>query len=235
MPEINREALNREFNPGVLRKKRGQGGRELSYIPCWAVIERLNETLGIGEWSWKIISREVLGESVVVFGEIHALGQIFSGEDCADIVKSKTGGLVPDALANAWKTASSGALVRAARLLGVGIYLYRGGELSEVELDEREEQRSESRKAPGSSQNGHRAPSPQGQSTPVNGPHGPASERQMAAVKAMARKLKLSDQALDQMCRQRYQHGLAEVTRENASDMISGMQQRLNGVSEEAA
>jgi hypothetical protein len=134
--------LQRDFNEGVLRKKRGQGGRDLSYVPSWAVIERLNEVLGVGGWSWRLVSRERDGDAVVVFGELLALGQVFSGEDCAEIMKAKAGGFAPDALANAWKGAASGAFVRAARLLGVGTYLYRKGDPSEVELDEREERRA---------------------------------------------------------------------------------------------
>lgn len=129
------DVLSRAFPQEILRKKDGQGGRKLTYVPGWAVIERLNDALGVGKWGWES-DYHLEGSTVIVTGILTALGQRYVGEDAAVLMQRRGGnGLAPDAMANAVKGAATGALVRASRLLGVGLHLYRSGAVSEAEVD----------------------------------------------------------------------------------------------------
>lgn len=153
--------IGRPFPPGVALEKPGQGRKKLLYIPTHAVVARLNECLGVGSWSWRVVDFQILGDTVLIRGELtHPRGSILAGEDAAPIVMKRDGSSpVPDALANAVKTASSGALVRASRLLGIGLYLYRDGAPSEAEAEEKRDR-------------------------------APASKRQLQAISAQARLLR---------------------------------------------
>jgi hypothetical protein len=133
----NLEKLSTPFPAEIIQEKIGQGGQKIRYVPAHAVIERLNRLVGVGRWSWRVIQHEIIssasGTDILVRGELELIefGAIYTGEDCATVAVRKGGGVVPDAIANALKAAATGALVRAARLLGIGLDLYHDGAPSE--------------------------------------------------------------------------------------------------------
>lgn len=121
-----KDDLARPFPASIIRQRPGQGGRMLDYAPSWAVIERLNSVLGVGGWSWSS-THTITDTHVIATGQLLACRSSYQGEDAALIEAGR------DGLANALKTASTGALVRAARLLGVGLHLYRDGAQPEAQ------------------------------------------------------------------------------------------------------
>ncbi len=75
MSEINK--LLDENIPNKAITKRTQGGKELSYLETWYVIDRLNQVLGTGSWSWIVkdmrqINNEGGKAAFMCIGEIEA-------------------------------------------------------------------------------------------------------------------------------------------------------------------
>lgn len=121
------QALRAPFPEGFIKRK-PKGGRSLSYVPGERVIERLLDVLGPDGWSWELLAVEILPDGALVRGRLTALGRVADGVDFHEYAAAKGGGLAPEATANAIKGADTGALVRAARLLGVGLELWHDGE-----------------------------------------------------------------------------------------------------------
>tara|TARA_R110002096_G_C14660074_1_gene727636 strand:- start:1198 stop:1866 length:669 start_codon:yes stop_codon:yes gene_type:complete len=121
MTEEQKLKLERPFEPKLVRKRRGPGGKELSYVPVTDYIGRLNECFGSG-WSFEITAREQYENQVVVEGRLIADGVIKAGIGGADLRRNRDGEMT--SLADAMKTASSDALKRCCRLWGIGLALY---------------------------------------------------------------------------------------------------------------
>lgn len=120
--------------PRELVKSRPKGGGRLSYIPGERIIERLLDVLGPGGWSWEILAVELMPDGALVRGRLSVLGGSVDGVDYHEFSRAKGGdSLAPEAMANAVKSADTGALVRAARLLGVGLELWHDGEPAAAE------------------------------------------------------------------------------------------------------
>lgn len=123
-------ALRRPFPPSLVEKKPGQGGKSIDYVAGDRYIERLLDVLGTS-WSWKILEWKILESPamVVVRGRLTVDDEHRDGMDYHPVQSSRaTGEISADAVGNALKSADTGALVRAARLLGVGLELWRDGE-----------------------------------------------------------------------------------------------------------
>lgn len=131
------EQLAKPFDPKLVQQKTGAAGRKFSYVAGELVIERLNLVLGAGAWGWRITSHEIGESAVVVTGELDACGHTYSGMDThpLHLENAQSPQQISDALGNALKSADTGALVRAARLLGVGLYLWRGGSPQEADVE----------------------------------------------------------------------------------------------------
>ncbi len=119
------DQLSARFDRSLERTK--PGAARAVYVSAQHYIDRLNSVFGIGAWGWEA-SWTLYGDVVVVEGHLSALDQRYHGVDGHTLLRMRDGsGEAPDALANAIKGAESGALVRAARLLGVGLYLWEDG------------------------------------------------------------------------------------------------------------
>lgn len=55
-PEMILDLLSRRFRPDVIQQRKIGGGRQVSYVPVSAVIERLNRACNA--WHFRIVSRE---------------------------------------------------------------------------------------------------------------------------------------------------------------------------------
>lgn len=53
--------------PASVITKRSQGGKELSYLETWYVIDRLNQVLGTENWSWQIVKLDPLQSEKMSF------------------------------------------------------------------------------------------------------------------------------------------------------------------------
>jgi hypothetical protein len=107
-----------------------RGGVALKYVTGEQVARRLNEVLGVGGWSFRILRHDlnteadeawVLGELVADIGERTVVRQQFGSQK---LRRSKTSGAPLD-LGFDLKGASTDALKKCASLLGVGLYLSR--------------------------------------------------------------------------------------------------------------
>ena len=69
---MNRELLEKPFEPAQIRQRRGRNG-VLDYIEGHNVVHRLNQALD-GAWSFEITHHEVREDEVLVLGKLTAEG-----------------------------------------------------------------------------------------------------------------------------------------------------------------
>jgi hypothetical protein len=107
-----------------------RGGVPLTYVTGEQVARRLNEVLGVGGWSFRILRHEVnaeadeawaLGELVAEIGERTVVRQQFGSQK----IRRSRGSGAPLDLGFDLKGASTDAMKKCASLLGVGLYLSR--------------------------------------------------------------------------------------------------------------
>jgi recombination DNA repair RAD52 pathway protein len=121
--------------------KRGQAGRQLSYLESWDVKAHLIRIFGFGGWNWNVHSAELAFEEK---GEKNwnvgykVIGELFIPTLMASYTEASVGSAnLPqrgEAHDMAIKTAESDALKRAAINLGTqfGLSLYNNGSLRDV-------------------------------------------------------------------------------------------------------
>ena len=121
------EALSARFDESVHRSML-KGGTRLTYIPVAAVIQRLNDVLGVDAWSLKIVSvyRDATDADFIV-AQIMLTAEFEREVVTRDAVggqrikRTRDGGIID--LGDEMKGAVSDALKKAAQTLGVGLYL----------------------------------------------------------------------------------------------------------------
>ena len=67
------ETLTADFAVDLIKERQGRGGKTYSYLDTPTVIRRLNTAFG-GDWSFEVVSSEVLDGEVVVLGSLTAEG-----------------------------------------------------------------------------------------------------------------------------------------------------------------
>ncbi len=111
--------LTRPF--GDIKSRPGRNGQSISYVEAHSVVQRLNDALA-GDWSFRVLEREILDGEVIVLGELRAgevVKQAFGGSEAT---KTRDGKIV--SLADDLKSAATDALKKAATLMGVALQLY---------------------------------------------------------------------------------------------------------------
>ena len=118
MEQTVREILEREFEPNLIKKRKGRGGMVLDYLETASVIRRLNEAFE-SEWNFRILEHGVDTEAkaVWVLGELTAVGLTKQQFGAKDIYEKST-------LGDNLKSAASDCLKKCATLFGVGLHLY---------------------------------------------------------------------------------------------------------------
>lgn len=121
------EALSARFDESVHRSMLKAGTR-LTYIPVAAVIQRLNEVLGVDAWSLKIVSvyrdatdPDFIVAHVTLTAEFEREVVTRDAVGGQRIKRTRDGGIID--LGDEMKGAVSDALKKAAQTLGVGLYL----------------------------------------------------------------------------------------------------------------
>jgi hypothetical protein len=107
-----------------------RGGVELTYVSGEQVVRRLNEVLGVGGWSFRVLRHDIHSES----DEVWALGELLAdiGDKCVvrqqfgsqKLRRSRSTGAPLD-IGFDLKGAATDAMKKCASLLGVGLYLSR--------------------------------------------------------------------------------------------------------------
>src|SRR5262245_50390418 len=117
---MNRALLEKPFEPGQIRQRRGPYG-PLDYVEGHSVIARLNEALE-GAWSFEIVQHEVHGDEVVVLGKLTAETIVKMNFGVSQITRKEGGAVV--SLGDDLKAAATDAMKKCATFLGVGLHLY---------------------------------------------------------------------------------------------------------------
>jgi hypothetical protein len=184
----------------------------LSYIETHAVIARLNE--GCDAWSFEIVRHEIHDAEVVVLGKLTADGVVKTAFGGSAITRGQDG--EPVSLADDLKSATSDAIKKAASLLGVGLELYGGG-----------------------GGNGHGEKNGSGDGVrPASGNGGVngggynaghtdrLTARQLAAIHGAARRNNVSREGVMKLVQARGRRQLESLTRSEASEIISELNER---------
>lgn len=107
-----------------------RGGVELKYVTGEQVTRRLNEVLGVGGWSFRILKHDISTEA----DEVWCLGELTAEVDGKTITRQQFGSQklkrsratgVPLDIGFDLKGAATDAMKKCASLLGVGLYLSR--------------------------------------------------------------------------------------------------------------
>ena len=149
---MNRELLEKPFEPEFIKQRKGNFGSTLDYIETHAVIKRLNDSFD-GNWSFEIVSHEQLEGEIFVLGKLTADNVSKMQFGSKKITVSKQGEVI--SIGDDLKAASSDALKKTATLLGVGLHLY--GELEASESDSTNQPSGKSEKDDMSKMSGNKA------------------------------------------------------------------------------
>jgi hypothetical protein len=137
------ELYARLTTPFDVTFKDTRGGIELEYITGEQAITRLNETLGVGGWSFRIVEHGIHGEAdeCWVLGEMTAIVPSVEGTGFATVTRQQFGSQkvkrsrasgTPLDIGFDLKGAATDALKKCASLLGVGLYLWKKEAPAEV-------------------------------------------------------------------------------------------------------
>jgi len=121
---MNRELLEKPFDPDQIKQREGNFGKMLDYIEGHSVVKRLNDSFD-ANWSFAILKHEILKDTdeVFVLGELSANGIVKTQFGSSRITRAReTGEMI--SLADDLKAAATDSLKKTATLLGVGLHLY---------------------------------------------------------------------------------------------------------------
>ena len=196
---MNRELLEKSFDPEQIKQREGNFGKMLDYVEAHAVIQRLNNAFE-SEWSFQVIKHEILKDSdeVIVLGELKAGDVVKTQFGSSRITRAKdTGNII--SLADDLKAAATDALKKASTLLGVGLHLY--------------------------SDNGHRASERAEKSRSASGnSDGRITAKQHKFLLDLAMGKGMTKSELNQKCLNAFGSVLDYISRSNASNLIDEMQ-----------
>ncbi|MCP4607042.1 MAG: hypothetical protein GY847_42100 [Proteobacteria bacterium] len=201
-----REALEKHFPVSEVRQRKGNFGKKITFVEANAIIERLNECFE-QNWNFTVVEHMTLdtGE-VLVIGRLAAFGvtkEAFGKSSPA--ISKESGEMI--SLADAYKSAATDSLKKAATLLGVGTYLYS---------DEYQGEDRPSRLVP-------RPNRPNVES--VNN----ATQKQLAAINSIARNLGISQEAVNNRCKIQFKTNTENLSKRDASTFISMLTQEQRG------
>ena len=108
---MNRALLEKPFEPGQIRQRKGRNGR-LDYVEGHSVIHRLNEALE-GAWSFEIVHHEIREEEALVIGRLSAEGITKMAFGGSQVTRERESG-TPISLGDDLKSASTDSVRRVA-------------------------------------------------------------------------------------------------------------------------
>ena len=71
---MNREELERPFDPALIKSRQGGNGRTFSYVEGTEYIRRLNDAFDGSNWSFTVVEHHVQSAEVIVLGKLTAGG-----------------------------------------------------------------------------------------------------------------------------------------------------------------
>jgi hypothetical protein len=120
---MNRELLEKPFEPDQIKQREGRNGT-LDYVEGHSVIARLNDAFD-GHWSFEIVRHDILEDrnEILVVGKLSAEGVVKMHFGASRIERDETTKEIL-CLADDLKAAGTDALKKCATFLGVGLHLY---------------------------------------------------------------------------------------------------------------
>ena len=155
---MNREILEKPFEPGQIKQREGNFGKMLDYIEGHAVIERLNMAFE-AEWSFSILEHRILEETdeALVVGQLKAGDVVKTQFGSSRITRARESG-EPISLADDFKAAATDSIKKCASLLGIGLHLYNGDKRAAGQkFNHTQNQRSYSNQQPATNHQDHRS------------------------------------------------------------------------------
>jgi len=216
---MNREALERPFDPSLIKTRQGGHGRSLSYVEGVEYIRRLNEVYD-ADWNFEIVQHQVLEGEVIVVGKLVAGGVIKMSFGGSSVTTSRSTGEVVS-LADDLKAAATDALKKACSLLGIGLHLYSDAQPSAGSGNGRQQPHG------GNGIGQHRGNGNGRGNGASNGDR--ATQRQVSAIWALGRNLGLSADIIRQRSIEEFGAMPEMLSKSDASALISAMKAELNG------
>lgn len=210
---MNRELLEKPFDPDQIKQREGNFGKMLNYIPGYSVIQRLNDAFD-AKWSFEIARFDMLEDKdeIIVLGKLTVNGIVKSQFGSSRITKARESGEVIS-LADDLKAAATDAIKKCATLMGVGLHLYNNDGNSAGR------QRNSTDNASGYNANNN--PGRSNSRHGGNGGNGRISAKQHKYVLDLIKELGWTKGELNQKCLQAYGVGLDFLNRTDASNLIN--------------
>ncbi len=209
MDDATRTTLETPFPPDAIRTRKGTFGKELAYAEVHNYIARLNQAFA-GDWSFTICEYRIMDNEVLVLAELAAGDTRKTAFGCSSITTTRDGGEVLS-IGDDLKAAASDALKKCASLLGLGLHLY----------GKNEDPVPERREGP--------APVPFSGNPESKSNNGQATPRQLNAIKVLAEKSGMTDAQLRTRVLDVYGEPLDKLDRRAASELISQLNNNVNG------
>ena len=213
---MNRELLEKPFEPGQIKQREGNFGKMLDYIEGHSVIARLNEAFD-SNWSFEIVKHEIMTDTdeVLVLGKLIAGDVIKTQFGSSRITRARESGDMIS-LADDLKAAATDALKKAATLLGVGLHLYAGAKPSRPNPT----QSNTNQTRPTNSGNGVNG---SGNRQENNG-NGRISAKQHKFILNLMKEAGMTKSQLNQHCTETYGSVLDYINKGDASSLIDWLQ-----------
>lgn len=122
---MNREELERPFDPALIKTRKGNNGKMLSFVPSAEYVKRLNQASADGSWDWEILEYKILDEEVFVLGKLTIDGTTKTEFGSSTITRATADNSIIS-IASDLKSASSDALKRCSMRFGLGLQFYTG-------------------------------------------------------------------------------------------------------------
>jgi hypothetical protein len=223
---MNRELLEKPFDPNQIKQREGNFGKMLDYIEGHAVVKRLNDSFD-ANWSFAILKHEILKETdeVVVLGELSANGIVKTQFGSSRITRARESGEMIS-LADDLKAAATDSLKKAATLLGVGLHLYikdghpagrpqsSTNNQSSGSNANRNYGRNDRNRGGNGGNGGNRSRGSNNQG------NGRISSKQHKYILDIIKDLGMTKSEINQQCVQAYGSVLAHISRNDASNLI---------------
>ena len=213
---MNRELLEKPFEPNQIKQREGNFGRTLDYIEGHSVIQRLNDSFEAA-WSFEILEHKILEntDEVIVLGKLTAGEVVKSQFGSSKITRAKESGDIIS-LADDLKAAATDGLKKCATMLGVGLHLYGNGHGQAS--------------SPGKSGNGNKGaagagkfnadPNGGGNGSGDHNGNGRLSSKQHNYIIKLAGEKGITQSALNQKCKAAFNTVTAHLSRTDASEVI---------------
>ncbi len=204
---MNRELLEKPFDPEQIKQREGHYGKMLDYIEGHSVIQRLNDAFD-AEWSFEILEHKVLSETdeVIVLGKLSAADVVKTQFGSSRITRARESGEMIS-LADDLKAGATDALKKCATQLGVGLNLYNDG-------DPTGKQQSSSSNHSDGRNDGNRSKDHN------NHGNNRISSKQHKYILNLIKELGMTRSELNQKCVNAYGSVLDHISRNDASTLI---------------